>query len=82
MDMTIYGTSTCAQCKTFLSMAKARGIEPQYVLIDQDDAARATYETLAMGHRALPLVVVKKDTAQVITQGLQAAISLLKFNKE
>lgn len=80
--LTVYGTTTCANCKAFLSMAKAKGHDPVYHLIDQDEAAKAAYENLAMGHRALPLVVRETDTSKIITQGLQAAISLLQFPKE
>lgn len=79
MNLEIYGTSTCAACKTALSMAKANKIEVTYLLIDKDPIAHTAYQLLAQGtDRQLPLVVAN-DT---VVTGLTAAMTLIREIKE
>lgn len=82
----VYGTQACAQCKTFLKMAEARGIATQYHQIDTDEEANKRFQVLSVGiptRIALPLVVMEQAAGQAVkTQGLQAGISLLNSLKE
>lgn len=74
--LTVYGASSCAQCKTFLSMAEHRGVETKYLLLDQDPDARLAYDAIDKTSRALPFVVYRNENAIVTACGLQAAIQL------
>ena len=83
MKLTIYGTASCANCKAFLSMAKARGFDPSYVLIDSDPALYDQFREIAdlnygVGSPvSLPLVVLEADQVGAVTAGLQGGLSTL-----
>uniref|UniRef100_A0A6H1ZYT5 Putative glutaredoxin n=1 Tax=viral metagenome TaxID=1070528 RepID=A0A6H1ZYT5_9ZZZZ len=85
MTFVVYGTAACANCKALVSMAKARGIEPVYHLIDSDPALYDQFRELAdlnfgLGATVqLPFVVVTgKDVSSVHT-GIQGGMEALKF---
>jgi arsenate reductase-like glutaredoxin family protein len=82
VKLTIYGSSQCAACKTFLKMAQGQGIAPVYKLIDMQPQARAEYEALAFSGNQLPAVVATNDGVSLSSTGLQACMSLLKAVKE
>lgn len=82
MNLTIYGSTQCAACKTLLKMAKGQGIEPVYKQIDVDPQARAEYEALQFAGRQLPAAVAATDVTSVAAVGLHACIPLLKLVKE
>lgn len=83
MKLTIYGTASCANCKAFLSMAKARGFDPHYVLIDSDPALYDQFREIAdrtygLGATvSLPMVVLESDQCGAVTTGLQGSLSTL-----
>ena len=85
MTFVVYGTAACANCKALVSMAKARGIEPVYHLIDSDPTLYDQFRELAdlnFGTGAavqLPFVVITgKDVSSVHT-GMQGGMEALKF---
>lgn len=85
----IFGASTCAACKTVKSVAEASGLELEYLLIDQDSAARFSYEfyiTPSIGTtRELPLTVVYDDESAsefAAVSGLPKSLALIRSNKE
>lgn len=85
MSLTIYGNSSCAACKTLLSMAKAQGVDVEYKLLDGDDAVMAEFKQAAAGlsdRPNLPVTVWVRDGSLTTTQGLQAGMSILKLAKE
>lgn len=80
--LTIYGSSTCASCKTLLSMATAQGLEPTHRLIDQDANAMLAYQERDLVSRELPYCVLIHGDRRIETAGLKAGISILKTAKE
>lgn len=88
MKLTIFGTNACANCKTILSMAKAKGLDPEYTLIDSSEEVearfRATVESF-YGDGAsiqLPLVLVTDEQIEVAFMGLKEGINGLTFAKQ
>lgn len=79
--LTIYGSSACSSCKTFLQMAKAQGHDPRYFLLDQDEGAREAFQKLDVSSRELPVVVHETKMLQVTTSGLANAMKLLNSLK-
>lgn len=79
--LTIYGSSACSACKTFLQMAKAQGQTPKYLLLDQDEKAREAFQKLDVSSRELPVVVHETTMVRVATSGLANAMKLLNSLK-
>lgn len=79
--LTIYGSSACSACKTFLQMAKAQGHDPRYLLLDQDDRAQEAFQFLDVSSRELPVVVHETPMVRVVTSGLANAMKLLNSLK-
>lgn len=82
MKLTVYGSSACSACKTFLQMAKAQGHDPEYLLVDQDAAVAAKFHALNKPGRDLPVVVADEGKNQILTSGLFAGMALLKTLKK
>ena len=76
LKIVVYSKSACPQCDTAKSLLKARGIEYQEILIDDETERLAFYEKCGPSVRQMPQVFINDQRVGGVT-GLQAALKKL-----
>nr|WP_297524819.1 glutaredoxin [uncultured Roseateles sp.] len=76
LKIVVYSKSACPQCDTAKSLLKARGIEYQEILIDDETERLAFYEKCGPSVRQMPQVFINDQRVGGVT-GLQAALKQL-----
>ena len=67
MDITIYSTSTCADCRGLTNWLDSQNISYKKILTDQDPAGMAEYLKINDGVLIVPFTIIK-DTDGNITK--------------
>lgn len=77
--LTIYGATTCGQCKTVMQFADALGVEYAYRMIDEDvEAYHDFVEIMGRGRADMPVCVDEQNGSRRITSGVTDALRLIR----
>ncbi|MHA5540365.1 glutaredoxin family protein [Pseudomonas aeruginosa] len=82
IEVTIYGASSCSDCKTFKTLAEAHNVECHYKLIDEDPAAFEMFFKFTGGRSALPYCSFVYDGCEFHTAGLKDSVAQLRLMVE
>ncbi len=80
MNITVYGATWCAFCKTEKQWLDSKNVSYNYIDVDVDEDAMKTVEELT-NSRAVPITVVNSGNTQNVIKGfnrqaLQEAIGI------
>jgi glutaredoxin-related protein len=87
MKVTIFGSTTCANCKSLLAIAKSRKLNPEYINIDTAPVNYHLFRDIVEANfgedsrATLPLMLVEQDGVEVVTTGLPDSLKALQTYK-
>lgn len=72
MDIRVFGTPVCPQCKNVTMFLKTHGVDHQYMTIGQDVQKEDVESVVGRNIRAVPVIV--KDGTEITFGALQDAV--------